>query len=930
MQFIFLFTLIIITSNISWASNRPQPLRQLTTSQTINVSNYRLPGMTDQQVIQAALNAAKIAGSQTTLRFEPNYKYQLGFNNKERYFTLTGYNHFILDGNGCEFNVGDLGGLFKINNSNNVIMQNFTVDMDTPAMSQGNIINWNQSTKTARVRVDAGYINPDHNWLSEHSTSEDKHKAYFIVKDKDGSGAHKQGTKNVMIYKNIAKGQDAGGDYYDISFNAAINVEAGDKFVMPASYTSMLAFPKNSGQITMKNINIYATTGAAIYSGESTINVLDTHIKIKPNSGRLLGSNRDGFIVRNPKWGPWIENSTFEATGDDGINIASNAETISTLNTNNQLTISTKTQINVGDQIAILNKHTMEVVYQGNATSKSNKTITLNTNLPIEIINSNNLQEDYLVYDLDVMADGFVIKNSEIKYSRRYGLLIAAKNGLIENNLFEKTAATAIAFEQENKDHGIGSFNMTVRNNIFDTNFIQTEIFNRPEVPHATAIGTWTSLDQNSNRPSDNYYFYRNFNVYDNLFKGTASDKGYAFYNEDASTFQVYNNDFMYQWTEDANGTWSDHNNWDVNNEIPNGNNRIAYFGNINSSTRTITLASSQSIKGLLLDSPNKYKIIGSPLIMQSNSSIASIDALQGSHIIHSDIQLNHNTEFFINSSTYLSTHVYSGDKDIIKLGDGLLRIYGNSPNFTGSINVHNGRMFIASDLRNAKGVNIHGNGTLMVTGHTSTINNHSGTLSPGNTYSASGQFEIHGNYTQSSNATLLANFNSTNNVITEDSIIVNGSANIDGTLKLLRINNASPQLNDSFLLMTTSNGITGTFSSIQNTIISNSLAFAITYTSNTINAQVALMGDANLDGIINQLDLNIVHNNLSSLTPISLTESSPLTWIDGDFNGDGIVNNTDLNLLTNNPIFIPEPTTTALSLFLLAPLALLRQRNAA
>ena len=49
-----------------------------------------------------------------------------------------------------------------------------------------------------------------------------------------------------------------------------------------------------------------------------------------------------------------------------------------------------------------------------------------------------------------------------------------------------------------------------------------------------------------------------------------------------------------------------------------------------------------------------------------------------------------------------------------------------------------------------------------------------------------------------------------------------------------------------------------------------------------------SLVGDANLDGIVDSADLNAVGVNWQSATAIG--------WADGDFNGDGNVNSTDLN----------------------------------
>ena len=75
------------------------------------------------------------------------------------------------------------------------------------------------------------------------------------------------------------------------------------------------------------------------------------------------------------------------------------------------------------------------------------------------------------------------------------------------------------------------------------------------------------------------------------------------------------------------------------------------------------------------------------------------------------------------------------------------------------------------------------------------------------------------------------------------------------------------------------------------------------------------LPGDANNDGVVNQLDLNTVIDNW---------QVSGVGWADGDFNDDGVVNQLDLNLAIDNwqstgsATFASVPEPASLVLFLL------------
>jgi hypothetical protein len=102
----------------------------------------------------------------------------------------------------------------------------------------------------------------------------------------------------------------------------------------------------------------------------------------------------------------------------------------------------------------------------------------------------------------------------------------------------------------------------------------------------------------------------------------------------------------------------------------------------------------------------------------------------------------------------------------------------------------------------------------------------------------------------------------------------------------------------------------------------------AIVEPSMGVSAIIAIPGDANLDGVVNQLDFSVVANHFNATG----------TWADGDFNGDGIVNQLDYSTVASyweqsddyggGIGGVPEPAASTLLLTSLAAVAVRRRRN--
>ena len=115
------------------------------------------------------------------------------------------------------------------------------------------------------------------------------------------------------------------------------------------------------------------------------------------------------------------------------------------------------------------------------------------------------------------------------------------------------------------------------------------------------------------------------------------------------------------------------------------------------------------------------------------------------------------------------------------------------------------------------------------------------------------------------------------------------------------------PQHGDQFVLIEATGNFTGKFAKVHGVVIDPATALAVTYTGAQVLATVALPGDINLDGVVDEFDLALMAANWLG---------NGRTWSQGDLTGSGQVNIDDLYLLAGNwhSGAIPEATVEAIA----------------
>ncbi|MEQ9459997.1 MAG: hypothetical protein RIG82_03480, partial [Phycisphaeraceae bacterium] len=198
------------------------------------------------------------------------------------------------------------------------------------------------------------------------------------------------------------------------------------------------------------------------------------------------------------------------------------------------------------------------------------------------------------------------------------------------------------------------------------------------------------------------------------------------------------------------------------------------------------------------------------------------------------------------------------------------------------------------------------------------------GTLSPGFDDDNRGTLNIIGDVNTSATSLLDLSLGQEAPANGSDRLIIDGNLDLAGTLDLTFVAGFAGTASNPHRIVT-ADSITGNFDSVTINNIELDSLVTIIQTATTIDVALdVLLGDANLDGTVDLIDLSILATNFGG--------TGPFLFTDADFNFDDAVDLIDLSILAANfgtSIPVPEPTT-ATALTLLALTTTRRRRNVA
>jgi hypothetical protein len=569
------------TCEVTEYAPREAPLRasDLTPTLTINVPApvYSSPGV--QNAIQnhaniqnaltqarnhteGAANASKVA----VVKLAPNQIYEvdktgivLNSSSQQYLFNLNGFERVIIDGQGSTFLIKNAEvGLFLArqdgtNVTEKLIFQNFTIDFHQDALpfTQGVIHSVTQlDSNSVKVKFDID-LNLYDSPLDPRFTPA-SNGGFLYELDENGSATGRMidgswsswvtdfGHSSQSIVHEAGDPPNRFTHFVTRSpgIDVLINDGPGNGWLVRTRDNSNFYFA-GINKVTLDNVVSYAGSGTFVsYFQTSNVSILNTRLEIKPGSNRYVSSSADALHGRG-RDGLWIENSKFEAAGDDlfnayGLNFVLVSQPNST--TLNLGVFSTSTpsdpgdfntrDIQVGDQLAFYNPSTGAVLGRRYVTAVNGTAQTVTLDLPISglpIFNGAQGKTNMMVMNVDAVAN-YIIRDSEFLNSYRYGMFIKANDVYVMGNSFKGGLEAAIfAINEPSWPEGFTPERVRIQGNVFEDNARGAMSRNRyflARDPATIMIGTFrnstgsTTANQFANGLNQQHHFQ----ILDNVF----------------------------------------------------------------------------------------------------------------------------------------------------------------------------------------------------------------------------------------------------------------------------------------------------------------------------------------------------------------------------------------------------------------------------
>jgi hypothetical protein len=505
---------------------RAEPLRSIETQQVLYVRDFgAIPNdrNSDVEGLNDAIIAARNSGLPTKIVFESGiYNFYSTENstvgNPRYFFTLIRQDNIEIDGQGASFVVENFDrGLFRILDSRNIILRNFTIDyaelyLDAAnpiddayranTFSQGTIVSTDEASSSFVFQVDSeNTIEPDETFIADQV---DGVSAWGFLLDGDSGSRLKYNSRWHYRTENIGS---LGNRLYRVTVGNFLNIAAGDRYVLQRR-TNVGAIGVFAGaeHVSIIDTKIYASPSAFITAKEaSSVNVIRSDSEVL--EGRWRSINADAVHGQSLRTGFWVEDSNFDAVGDDVMNFYTVPSVIIGRPTTHQVTVaavnfSTLRGVSaglwqLGDVATFVDPTTGTTLFETRVTAidaiefshpqfgvLSTQTLTFDRSIDgvrfatgPTANDTDGFRNDTAIYNSST-SRGFLVQGATLSNARRYGQFVMADDvQLVDSTYFGLTDSAIAGHNESNWPIGLYASNVLVQNNRFLRNGFSSRYF---------------------------------------------------------------------------------------------------------------------------------------------------------------------------------------------------------------------------------------------------------------------------------------------------------------------------------------------------------------------------------------------------------------------------------------------------------------------
>lgn len=419
-----------------------------------------------------------------------------------------------IEGNGSQFVFHGKMITWGINNSQNIRIQNLSVDFERPSMSEFTIEELHPDYLVANIHPDSKYAIID-NKIHFYGEGWGMNSNYFSIQTNTTDGTNEYTSFDYILKAHAAELAPnkvrLDGDFSQANYREKCTITTRDHIRDHAGI-----FIDQSKNITLENVDLHYMHGLGIISQFSE-NLTYKSVNIAPSKGRTIAAFADGMHFSGCKGHIEIKDCSIKGLHDDPINVHGTYLEISKIQSPKVLIMQFMHAQTYGMDaffegvtVAFIKKNTLQkvdyaVVQKAKRISEREIQIELSKALP------KNITEGDCIENI-TWTPSLRVNNCRLEMTNTRGLLVSTpRKVVIENNHFYRIGMYAILIAADaNSWYESGAVrDVLIRNNKFESSGYNLYYDNNSYV---------IAIEPENHERADNFWVHRNINIEDNTF----------------------------------------------------------------------------------------------------------------------------------------------------------------------------------------------------------------------------------------------------------------------------------------------------------------------------------------------------------------------------------------------------------------------------